>query len=151
MSSCSVCYLCHSSSILRCLVVSSFAGDKRSNFLKDSLVLFSESRPHFHFLPIVLHCMWDITCSHFNTTEDISSYLISDVEDIPFVYCAQWRTLVNKIMSLRVPLNGIFWLADRLSASQEGLCFLELYIIANESVPVTFEVNSFEDCVVQGE
>jgi len=39
----------------------------------------------------------------------------------------QWRALVNTVMNLRVPRKGgwIYWLAEWLSVSQDGLCFME--------------------------
>jgi hypothetical protein len=39
----------------------------------------------------------------------------------------QWRTLVNKVINLRVLLNtGDFFIPEELLASQEGLCSIQL-------------------------
>jgi len=40
-----------------------------------------------------------------------------------------WRAVVNAVMKLRVAkkMRGISWLAEELLASQEGLCFMELW------------------------
>jgi len=38
----------------------------------------------------------------------------------------RWRTLVNEVMNLQVPLNaGDFFIPEELLASQEGLCFIQ--------------------------
>jgi hypothetical protein len=39
----------------------------------------------------------------------------------------QWRGCCDTVMYLRVPLGGVIsWLAEWLSSSQEGLCYMEL-------------------------
>jgi len=39
----------------------------------------------------------------------------------------KWRTLVNAVMNLRVPLNvGDFFIPVDLLASQEGLCSIQI-------------------------
>jgi hypothetical protein len=39
----------------------------------------------------------------------------------------RWRAVVNAVMNLRIPQNaGISWLAEKLLASQERLCSMEL-------------------------
>ena len=52
----------------------------------------------------------------------------------------RWRALVSVVMNFRVPQNaGISWLAENLLASQEGLFYIELWVIRTSHLVTSVE------------
>ena len=65
---------------------------------------------------------------------------------------SNWRTSVKKVMNLGFyKMRGISWLSEKLSASQDGLCSMELVIryhqfVSFMSLLSAFPVNGFSSC-----
>jgi hypothetical protein len=57
----------------------------------------------------------------------------------------RWRALVNAVMNLRFhKMRGISWLAEKLLASQEGLCSMEFVSLVITLAPqIIFVTTSY--------